>query len=120
MKYIPVGERMELNLGMDSEVLLERKLMDYKILRLRFDRWNNVDGYDTEVYYLTKVKNTKKKPIRLEVERTFSGDWEILQSELKSQEIDINTIRFVLELKPSQETTYNYMINTRCGKNARR
>jgi hypothetical protein len=122
IKYMPIGEDVEINLGADPDVLLERKLIDFKKLRVQWDSRGNsswVTGWDTEEFYQTRIRNTKDIAIQFEVERQFGGDWD-LETEFKYDKLDQQTVRFVLQLKPGEETEFSYKLTTRYGKNAKR
>ena len=45
-KYIPVEEDVELNLGAVQTVVVEPTLMEYRTENYRFDRWENISGWD--------------------------------------------------------------------------
>jgi hypothetical protein len=123
IKYMPIGEDVEVNLGTDSEVLLERKLLDFEKTDIRIERNSRgrpyVSGYNTEHSYKTRVRNTKSIPIQFEIERRFGGDWE-LDAEFHHDKLDKQTVRFVFKLKPGQQLEYSYKLITRFGKNSRR
>src|SRR5437899_7684892 len=42
VKYIPIDEQVDLELGEDLEVLVKPTLMDWRKIDLRFDNWGNV------------------------------------------------------------------------------
>jgi len=67
MPYTPIGEELELDVGGDTLVAVERKLMDYKKVELSFDRYNRVSGYDTEESFSIEVRNRSEKPIEIEL-----------------------------------------------------
>jgi hypothetical protein len=122
IKYMPIGEDVELNLGTDPDVLIERKVMDLKKQNITTEAWGRtrrVVGYDTKTSFKTRVKNTKDLTIQFEIEYYFSGDWD-LDSELKYDKIDEQNIRFVIQLEPGQEETFNYTLIQHHGKNSRK
>ena len=122
IKYMPIGEDVEVNLGADPDVLLERKYLDFKKLRIQWEsrgRSSWVTGWDTEEYYHTRVKNTKGIKIQFEIERRFGGDWD-LDTERHFDKLDQQTVRFVLQLEPGEQKEFSYKLTTRHGKNSRR
>ena len=122
IKYMPIGQDVELDLGHDPDVLLERKTTGFKKLRINTEQWGNVQrvvGYDTETSYETRIKNTKDLTIQFEIERRFGGDWD-LDGELKYDKLNQQTVRFVIQLEPGQEKKFTYKLTTRHGKNSRR
>lgn len=126
IKYMPIGEDVEVNLGGDPDVIIERKLLDFKKLNFVHENvgpaWRQVQqvtGYDTEHYYHTRIKNTKKIAIQFEIERRFGGDWE-LDTTMKYDKIDEFTVRFVLQLKPGEEKEFSCKLTTHHGKNSKK
>ncbi len=123
IKYMPIGEDVEVNLGTDPEVLLERKLVDFEKTDIRIERDGRrnpyVSGWTTKHSYRTRIRNTKSIPIQFEIERQFGGDWE-LDAEFHHDKLDVQTVRFVFKLEPGQQLEYSYKLITRYGKNSRR
>jgi hypothetical protein len=121
IKYMPMGEDVELNLGHDPDVLIERKTMDFKKYDLTMEAWGGgrrVVGYTTDTLLKTRVRNTKNLAIQFEIERRFGGDWELKTSQ-HFDKLDSQTVRFVLQLAPGEEKTFEYTLTQRYGKNAR-
>jgi len=122
IKYMPIGEDVEVNLGTDPDVILERKMLNYKKDDIQIEsrgRSSWVAGWNTEESYKTRVKNTKNIAIQFEIERRFNGDWE-LKTEFHYDKLDQRTARFVFQLAPGEEKEFSYELITRHGKNARR
>jgi hypothetical protein len=121
IKYMPMGEDVELNLGHDPDVLLERKTMEFKKYDFTMENWGRsrrVVGYNTDTHFKTRVKNTKNLAIQFEIERRFGGDWELKTSQ-HYDKLDRQTARFVLKLAPGEEKEFEYVLTQRHGKNAR-
>ncbi len=121
IKYMPMGEDVELNLGHDPDVLIERKTMDFKKYDFTMETWGRtrrVVGYNTDTSFKTRVKNTKDLSIQFEIERRFGGDWELKTSQ-HFDKLDRQTARFVLQLAPGEEKEFEYVLTQRNGKNAR-
>jgi len=122
IKYMPIGEEVEINLGADPDVLIERKIMKIEKTNMTTERWGNssrVVGYDVKYDMKTKVRNTKELPIEFEIERSFDGDWELV-TQMKYDKLDQRTARFVLRLAPGEEKEFEYTLIQHHGKNARR
>ena len=91
IKYVPIGDKIELNLGVDPEVVFD-------LVKLRFWRDNlwmligghdvyrrvdqpgiqievnsSVAGWDDHSVYTQRVRNYTAKPIEVEVRRDLSG-----------------------------------------------
>ena len=119
VKYIPVGEAVELELGADPEVAIEPKLMDWQKTDIKFDQWGNVAGWTVKEQWQFAVQNSKDIDAVLDIRRNFTGDWE-LKSEAKYEKVDKTKVKFVLPLKPHEKQKFSYELMTRYGTNATR
>jgi len=90
IKYIPIGDKVELNLGFDPEVQFELvpkrtwrdaiwvKIHGSDVYRevggpIRIDIRSTVAGWDAHTAFLQRIRNYSAKPIDVEVRRTFGG-----------------------------------------------
>ena len=118
VKYIPVDEQVDLELGEDLEVLLNPKLMDWAKTDLRFDNRGNVIGWTTREAWQIELQNSKEIDVLLDIRRNFSGDWS-LSTAANYEKLDANKIKFVLPLAQGQKQTISYTLTTRHGTSAR-
>jgi len=119
VKYIPVNEQVDLELGRDLEVLVKPALMNWEKTDLQFDNNAEVKGWTTKESWLMEVQNSKEIDIVLDIRRNLSGDWSV-ETEASNEKIDATKIKFVLPLKPRQKQTFSYTVTTRHGTNATR
>ena len=135
IRYIPVGEEIELNLGTDPDVGFElstlRVYRDNIWLRLRtpnivrkvgepgveFDDRSMVVGWDEHAVMQRRVRNDSGRPISIEVREAFAGDV-VFVSDLDAQRHDNQTVTYRGELKPGQEIEARYEVVRREGRNA--
>ena len=98
VKYIPIGDKIELNLGPDPEVIFELiKLRTWRdtvwmqvngagVFRqvdqpgVQIDVNSSVVGWDDHTLYSQRVRNYTKKPIDLEVRRVSPATWSSVAS----------------------------------------
>ncbi len=122
-KYIPVGQKAELELGPASDVLVEPVLMSYRAENFTFDNDGNVNGFDTVETYEVKVENHRALPVRVEVTRNFrhanhelvnEGDFGAFKKD------DIDTAKYTLEIPPQTEKLFRYTIRYLEGERARK
>ncbi len=90
IKYVPIGEDIELNLGPDPEVIHEWvKLKTWRdnfwFHRGGIDVYRNLDGshrieiddtmagWEDHTRYVERIRNYRAKPIEVEIRRTFGG-----------------------------------------------
>jgi hypothetical protein len=119
VKYIPVDEVVELELGADLEVSVRPTLMNWTKTDLTFDVWGNVVGWTTTETWKIEVQNSKEIPVKVDVRRHFEGDWS-LNTRVDYEAVDAQKVKFAMTLAPRQQTAWEYQVTTRHGTNARR
>lgn len=119
IKYIPVGQEVELNLGPAEDVLVKPKLMDYKTDNYRFDDRGNISGWDEIQTFAIEIKNSRPLPIRLEIKRNFPTSYWTLEHRGDSgkifEKVDMDTVRYTLHLPPQSARTIEYVLTTYHG-----
>ena len=119
VKYIPIGEQVELELGNDREVMVKPTLLDWQKTNIQFDQWGNVAGWTVKEQWQFEVQNSKDIDVVLDIRRNFAGDWE-LKSDAKYENVDKSKVKFVFPLKPREQKTFTYELTTRFGTNVTR
>jgi len=120
-KYIPVDEDVELNLGAVANVVVEPTLMEYKTANYRFDRNRNISGWDEITRSKIEVKNTRDIPVKVEIQRNFdSSNWTLKESGDfdKFEKVDLDTVKFTLEVKPRSVRQFSYILTAYRGVRA--
>ena len=118
IKYIPVDEEVELNLGPARLVSVEPILMDFKTDNYVFDRKKNVAGWDEIRTWKIEVTNTRALPVDIEVTRGFGTAYWTLQLEDKDisyEKYDATHARFKLTLEPRSKRAFMYTVTTYHG-----
>ncbi len=136
VKYIPIGDKIELNLGPDPEVIFElvklRVWRDNIWMQLNgLDVFKRVDepgaqievassvaGWDDHTLYTQRVRNYSAKPIELEVRRTFGGDV-TFRSALEAKNYDYQTVEYTAPVPPATKADLLYEILQHQGRNAK-
>jgi len=117
-KYIPVDEDVELNLGPVANLVVEPKLMDFKTENYRFDRRNDVSGWDEIRTFQIEVRNTRDIDVKVEIKRNFNTQyWDLKRSGDFGQfeKVDLDTVKFTLDLKPRSVKKFEYVLRTYHG-----
>jgi len=136
VKYIPIGDKIELNLGRDPNVIFElvklqsrrdniwmqlhgaeifKKVGEAKV---QIEVNSSVVGWDDRALYSQRVRNYTAKPIDLEVRRTFPGHV-IFRSELPAKNHDYQTVEYTAAVKPGEKADLLYEIIQHQGRNAK-
>jgi hypothetical protein len=119
VKYIPVNETVEMELGNDREVMVKPTLLNWEKTNLQFDQNRNVKGWSIKESCKIEVQNSKDIDVVLDIRRSLAGDW-TLKSDLPHETVDGNKVKFVLPLKPHQKQEFTYEVTTKHGSNATR
>ena len=117
-KYIPVDEDVELNLGAVANVVVEPTLMDFETDNYRFDGRGDVSGWDEIRTFKVEVKNTRDIDVKVEIKRNFSTSyWKLTRNGDfdKFEEVDKDTVKFTLTLKPRSVSKFEYVLRTYHG-----
>lgn len=134
-KYIPIGDKIELNLGVDPNVVFE-------LVKLRTGRDNiwlqingtdvfrqvgggidievnsSVVGWDDHEVYTQRIRNYTAKAIDVEVRRAFPGHV-AFRSSLNPTLFDYQTVQFSANVQPAQKADLLFETVRRQGRNAR-
>jgi hypothetical protein len=136
IQYIPIGDKIELNLGVDPEVV-------FNLTKLKASRdhvWMQVHGtntfkevggdanvaepnmsvvgWDDHSHYRQQVRNYTAKPIDVEIRRSFDGHI-LFRSQLEPTQFDFQTAQFSAQLKPGEKKDLLYEIVQHQGRNAK-
>jgi hypothetical protein len=118
IKYIPVDEEVELNLGAARQVQVEPKLMDYRTENYRFDDKRNVSGWDEIRTWKITVKNTRELPIEVEITRGWNTTYwklNVTDGQINYKKHDARRARFELKLDPRTIRDFTYQVRTYHG-----
>ncbi len=119
VKYIPVNEFVELELGNDQEVSVKPTMMDWQKIDISFNALGDVIGWTEKQTWQFEVQNSKDIPVVLDIRRNFSGDW-TLTTNAKYDKVDANKVKFVVPLKPREKQAFTYEVVTKHGTNKTR
>ncbi|MBC8470936.1 MAG: DUF4139 domain-containing protein [Planctomycetes bacterium] len=115
IKYIPVDEEVELNLGPARLVKVEPKLMDFRTDNYMFDRRGNVAGWDEIRTWKIEIINTRELPIEIEITRGFGTVYWIIESDTAYEKHDATHARFNLKPEPKSRQALEYTVTTYHG-----
>lgn len=136
IKYVPIGDKIELNLGQDPEVIFElvkqRAWRDAIWVQIRgTDVFRRVDqpgvqievnssvaGWDDHNLFDQRIRNYTKKPIELEIRRAFPGHV-VFRSGLAAKSHDYQTVEYMATVKPGQKADLLYEVLQHQGRNAK-
>ncbi len=117
-KYIPVGEKVELDLGPARLVKIEPVLMDVRTENHTFDGRGTVTGWDEVRSWKIEIANARTLPVEIEITRGFDTPrWELqMQNPTATYEKhDVTHARFKLTVGPRSKEILTYTVTTYHG-----
>ncbi|MEM1108637.1 MAG: hypothetical protein AAGH99_08105 [Planctomycetota bacterium] len=136
VKYIPIGDDIELNLGVDPNVGFELRTQhayrDNLWLRLnrpnvlrrvdqpgvKFDDRSRVVGWDQHNVMVRRVRNDTPRIIDVEIRQSIPGD-ATFTSRLGVTRFDNSSVVFGGSLEPGERYDAVYQVSTKQGTNAK-
>ena len=122
-KYIPIDEDVELNLGPARQVVVEPKMINYRTYNYYFNApGGNISGWDEEQTYQIKAANYRSIPLKVEIRRNFPHQhWDLSQAGEfgEFEKVDLDTVKFTLELPPNSSKTFSYVLVLHHGDSRR-
>ncbi len=84
-KYVPIGDRVEVNVGPDKDITIQRRVKNQKIANLvarqykrrlddKFVLYYDLVDYDETFFYEEELVSGKPVPAKIEVERQFDAN----------------------------------------------
>jgi hypothetical protein len=136
VKYIPIGDKIELNLGPDPEVIFEW----LKLKTRRSDIWFQVNGvnvfhkldelgfraepnmavvgWDDHELYTQRIRNYTSKPIDVEIRRTLPGHV-VFKSRLDPKLHDYQTVEYTATVAAGRRADLLQELVLHQGRNAK-
>jgi hypothetical protein len=136
IKYVPIGDKIELNLGEDPEVVfrLEKMRTSRDHIWMQVNGTNtfkevgsdvtqnepnmSVVGWDDRTVYRQLIRNYTAKPIDVEIRRSFDGHI-VFRSPLEPTQFDFQTAQFTAQVTSGGKKDLRYEIVQHQGRNAK-
>ncbi|MGA1870138.1 MAG: hypothetical protein ACMUJM_16500 [bacterium] len=117
IKYIPVNEEVELNIGPARLVRIEPRLISMSTENYLFDHNGDVAGWDEITTWQLKIHNSREIPITCEIMRNFDTPyWKLAtQGPAAYTKHDARHARFVMDLTPRSDALLTYTLTTYHG-----
>lgn len=134
IKYVPIGDRIELNLGVDPAVIFE--LVKLKTFRdnlwmhiqggnvyrrvdqagVKIEINSQVAGWDEHQIASQRIRNYSGKPIEVEIRREYNGDV-VFRSQLDAKLHDYRTVEFSAKVGPAERLDLQHEVIEHQGYN---
>ncbi|MHC4401073.1 MAG: hypothetical protein ACYTG0_15460, partial [Planctomycetota bacterium] len=134
IKYVPIGDKIELNLGPDPSVIFElAKLRSWRdniwmvlggtsVYRrvdqpgIQIDVRSSVAGWDDHSLLTQRIRNYTDKPVDVEVRRELPGHV-VFRSSLAAKNHDYRTVEYTARVEPAEKRDCYYEIVRHRGHN---
>jgi hypothetical protein len=108
VKYIPIKEKVELNVGTDDQIVYERVILDVARQNFLFDHNPpSVVGWEETRKWQEEIRNYRSKPIRIEIRHVLNGDVDFGMEVDGLKLYDYRTVEYTLELPPGTVRKYH-------------
>lgn len=109
VKYIPIKEKIELNVGTDDQIVYERAVLDVSRRNFLYSPHPDpvVIGWDETRRWQETIRNYRRKPIRIEIRHVLPGDAEFAMETPGLKLYDYHTAEYTLELPAGAAKTYH-------------
>lgn len=136
IKYVPIGDKIELNLGVDPEVVFEL----VKTRAAREEIWTQIHGTDKfqlvgddarreeanssvvgwndRLSYQQRIRNYTSRPINVEIQRPYDGHVTFV-SDLAPRLHDFQTVELATQVAPGEKKVLDFTIVQHLGTNAK-
>jgi hypothetical protein len=136
IKYVPIGDKIELNLGVDPEVVFElvklrcrrddlwMQLHGVDVFRqvgsneLKVETNASVAGWGDRSVYAQRIRNYTDKEINVEIRRSYDGHI-VFRSKLEPTLHDYRTVQLQASVDPSEKESLLFEVVQRQGRNAK-
>jgi hypothetical protein len=121
-KYVSIGEKIELNVGADDQVVYERKVLDVGRDNFVYNEDAKppaVWGWDEKRTWQEEVRNYRAKPIVMEIRHVLDGDVEFRQEDPKAALYDFRTPEYTVTVAPAEKKKWTSDGTFHLGKNAK-
>ncbi len=100
VKYIPIKEKVELNVGEDDQIVYARVVLDTARSNFLFSPAPDpqVEGWDEAQTWQEEIRNYRQKAVQLEIRHVIEGDVEFGMEVPGLKLYDFQTVEYTLEI----------------------
>ncbi|MCX5647740.1 MAG: hypothetical protein NTX40_01375 [Planctomycetota bacterium] len=118
-KYIPIKEKVELNVGTDDELVYERVVLDLARSDFIFDHSPPVVvGWNEKRKWQEEVRNYRAKAIKVEIRHVLPGHVEFAMED-SPKLFDYHTVEYVVQVPARQKQKWTSEGLFHLGRNAK-
>jgi len=113
IKAVPVGEKMNVNIGRSFDISVDQRIMKTKKINIRNNNKNRIVLYDTDETIIASLKNYKTKPAKLSMLQHISGQWEMEECNIPFTLKSASELIFEIFLLPLEKKELSFRFNRR-------
>ena len=120
-RYIPIGEKVELDLGEARDVRVRPVLIEFRTDNFTFNHRGDLSGWDEHRSFRVEVSNFRFIPVKVEIWRHFgTAHWDLVNSGDYGlyEKLDLKTGKYSLDLPPNTKKVFTYKLTTHHGQRA--
>ncbi len=118
-KYVPIKEKIELNVGTDDPIVYERVILDVTRSDFVFDERQRIPpvvGWNERRTWEEEIRNYRAKPIRMEIRHVIGGDVEFTLEDSPTL-FDFQTVEYTVTVAAGKTHTWTSQGLFRFGRN---
>jgi len=108
LPYLPPGEAVDIKLGTVPDVAVTRSITRSARIDLNSDIRNKLVLFDQEDTVEISITNSRQSPLMLLVRDTIKDDWTMVDHSLPFEQLDAETVQFVVSLEPGAASKITY------------
>ena len=108
-KYIPIKEKIELNVGKDDQIVYERVVLDVARQNFIYDEKPQpaqVVGWDETRKWQEEIRNYRTKPIKIEIRHVLTGDVDFSLEAPGPKLFDYQTVEYTLDMPAAKRQKF--------------
>jgi hypothetical protein len=108
VKYIPIKEKVEMNVGTDDQIVYERVVLDASRSNFLYSDAPNprVNGWDEARKWQEEIRNYRWKAIKMEIRHVLAGDVEFNMEAPGLKLYDFQTVEYTVDLPAGTTRKY--------------
>lgn len=110
VSFTPPDEEIEVNLGWEKRLKLERKITTFLRNGLKFSLRNDLIQYLEEEEYTLCIKNFLNKVARIRLREEIPGEWTLIDSSIPVEKKEANALEFKLTMAEKGEEKFTYRV----------
>ncbi|MBC7190344.1 DUF4139 domain-containing protein [Candidatus Aerophobetes bacterium] len=110
LPYTPAGEEVEISLGKENRLKMERKLSSFLRNGLEFSFRGIIVKYEQEEEYTLSLRNFFEKKVRIKIVEEIPGEWVLVTSSIPAVRKQAEVLEFDTLLLPAETKNIIYKI----------